>query len=116
MKRTCININFDMPGIHHYPNAEGKHSYLKYPHRHKFIFSITIEVLHDNRELEFFAFIDECKEIVGYMEPFISDSSTMSCEQIVEYLVDNISSSYPGRYIKVSVSEDGENTSICEML
>ena len=36
-----------------------------------------------------------------------------SCEMIAEELIQTINSRYPGRYISVSVSEDGENG--CEL-
>lgn len=37
-----------------------------------------------------------------------------SCEMIAEELIDTINAKYPGRYIRVSVSEDGENG--CELV
>jgi hypothetical protein len=35
-----------------------------------------------------------------------------SCEMIAEDLIEYISKQYPGRYIEVGVSEDGENGAI----
>jgi hypothetical protein len=109
-----IEVSFQREGIHKYPAALedpklASVSFLGYPHRHIFHFRIRVSVTHNDRDIEFIMFKRE-------LEALYNDSLFLldykSCEMIAEDLIEYISRTYPGRYIEVGVSEDGENGAI----
>ena len=117
VKRTStIFVQFQKEGIHKYPaaltdpnlatNDEYDVSFLGYPHRHMFKFRVSIEVFHDDRDIEFIQF-------KRWMEKLYAENTLQldykSCEMIADELYVQISSRYPGRYVEIEVSEDGEN-------
>lgn len=116
-KRTsAIWVSFAKEGIHKYPAAledpnlatgdEYDVSFLGYPHRHVFKFRVTIQVFHDDRDIEFIQF-------KRWMEKLYAESTLQldykSCEMIADELYEQISTRYPGRDVEIEVSEDGEN-------
>ena len=111
-----IWVTFRKEGIHKYPAAltdpklatgdEYDVSFLGYPHRHIFHFKVWIEVFHDDRDIEFIQFKRWLENLYG---DGIIELDYKSCEMIGEDLAEQIKARYPGRYIKISVSEDGEN-------
>lgn len=114
MIKRYIEVTFQREGIHKYPAALedpklASVSFLGYPHRHVFHFRVRVEVSHNDREIEFIMFKWELEALFN-REIFIIDYK--SCEMIAEELIDYISKNYPGRYIEVGVSEDGENGAI----
>ena len=113
-----IWITFRKEGIHKYPAAledpklatgdEYDVSFLGYPHRHIFHFKISIEVFHDDRDIEFIQFKRWLEKLY--------DQKTLqldykSCEMISDDLYVEIAKRYPGRTVEIEVSEDGENGS-----
>ena len=119
-KRTkkTIWVTFRKEGIHKYPAAltdpklatggEDDVSFLGYPHRHIFHFRVTIEVFHDDRDIEFIQFKRWLEKLY--------DQKTLqldykSCEMISDDLYIAITKKYPSRRIEIDVSEDGENGS-----
>ena len=64
--KRMIWVTFQKEGIHKYPAALDDPklatgdwddvSFLGYPHRHMFHFKVSIEVFHDDREIEFIQF------------------------------------------------------------
>ena len=113
-----IWVTFRKEGIHKYPAAledpklatgdEYDVSFLGYPHRHIFHFKISIEVFHDDRDIEFIQFKRWLEKLY--------DQKTLqldykSCEMISDDLYVQITKRYPGRAIEIEVSEDGENGS-----
>lgn len=113
-----IWVTFRKEGIHKYPAAlddpklatgdEYDVSFLGYPHRHIFHFKISIEVFHDDRDIEFIQFKRWLEKLY--------DQKTLqldykSCEMISDDLYVQITKRYPGRTIEIEVSEDGENGS-----
>ncbi len=106
-----IYATFQKEGIHRYPAAETEPqladvSFLAFPHRHIFYFRADIEVFHNDRDLEFILFK---RELEGLYAETTLQIDFKSCEMLAEDLIDYISKKYPGRKIKVEVSEDGEN-------
>lgn len=107
-----IWVTFQRAGIHNYPQAAHQEnlsdvSYLGFAHRHLFKFKVSIEVYHDDREIEFHQFLN-------FLEGSI-DSGTLvlnnkSCEMIGDDLFNIISDRYPNfrRVVEIEVSEDGE--------
>ena len=114
-----IWVTFQKEGVHKYPAAledpnlatgdEYDVSFLGYPHRHTFHFKVTIQVFHDDRDIEFIQF-------KRWMENLYSGTLQLdykSCEMIADELYEEISIRYPDREIWIDVGEDGENGSHC---
>ena len=111
-----IWVTFRKEGIHKYPAALDDPklatgdwddvSFFGYPHRHIFHFKVSIEVFHDDRDIEFIQF-------KRWMERLYSEGTLKldyrSCEMMAEDLYEKISDKYTGRDVKIEVSEDGEN-------
>jgi hypothetical protein len=116
-KRT-IWVTFRKEGIHKYPEAETDPnlktgdmydvSFLGYPHRHIFHFTVSIEVFTDNRDIEFIQFKRWLESLyTGAQSTLQLDYK--SCEMMAQDLYIQIASRYPDRDIEITVSEDGEN-------
>ena len=113
-KRTVF-VTFQKEGIHKYPAAatdpslatgdEYDVSFLGTPHRHIFHFNVSIEVFHNDRDIEFIQF----KRWLESLYQGTLELNYKSCEMISDDLYEVIASRYPGRDIEITVSEDGEN-------
>lgn len=111
-----IWITFRKEGIHRYPAAatdpnlctagEYDVSFLANPHRHIFHFRVSIDVFHNDRDIEFIQFKRWCESLynAGTLE-----LDWKSCEMIADELYEHIAARYPDRNIHIEVSEDGEN-------
>ena len=113
-----IWVTFRKEGIHCYPaaatnpelNTAGEYdvSFLANPHRHIFHFRVSIDVWHNDRDIEFIQF-------KRWLEALYSGSNTVleldfkSCEMIADDLYLQIAARYPNRCVTIEVSEDGEN-------
>jgi len=111
-----IFVRFQKEGIHCYPAAatdpalatgdEYDVSFLASPHRHIFHFEVTIQVFHNDRDIEFIQF-------KRWLENLYAGGSLelnyKSCEMISDDLYEQIAARYPERNIIINVSEDGEN-------
>ena len=113
-----IFVQFQKEGIHCYPaaatdpklNTAGEYdvSFLANPHRHIFHFRVSIDVFHNDRDIEFIQF-------KRWLESLYSGSNTVlaldwkSCEMIADDLYIQIAERYPNRAVVIEVSEDGEN-------
>lgn len=108
-----IWVTFQREGIHKYPAALedprlADVSFLGHPHRHIFHFRVSIEVWHNDRDIEFIQF-------KRWLESLYSGQSDClrldhkSCEMIADDLYAEIATRYPDRNITISVSEDDEN-------
>jgi hypothetical protein len=100
-----IWITFGVPGIHRYPNAPDEVAYLRNEHRHIFQYKVTLEVTHDNREVEFHMLKNE---LTGLFKSGVVKADYKSCEMLASDVMDYLDKKYPGRYAQVDVSEDGE--------
>lgn len=101
-----IFVTLQKEGIHRYPDAPAGVEFLQHPHRHIFHFRVTVDVFHNDRDIEFILFKREL-ELLYSAQTLQVDFK--SCEMLAEDLIDYISKKYPGRKISVEVSEDGEN-------
>jgi hypothetical protein len=113
-----IWVTFRKEGIHCYPaaatdpklNTAGEYdvSFLANPHRHIFHFRVSIDVWHNDRDIEFIQF-------KRWLEALYSGANTVleldfkSCEMIADDLYLQIAARYPNRCVTIEVSEDGEN-------
>lgn len=114
-----IFVRFQKEGIHCYPAAatdpalatgdEYDVSFLGSPHRHIFHFEVTIQVFHNDRDIEFIQFKRWLENLYagGTLE-----LNYKSCEMISDELYDQIAARYPDRNIVINVSEDGENGAV----
>jgi hypothetical protein len=103
-------VTFQREGIHCFPAAAtdpklADVSFLAHPHRHMFHFRISIDVYHDDRELEFIQF----KRWVEGLYSGVLELNYKSCEMIADDLYLQIAEKYPNRDVWIEVSEDGEN-------
>lgn len=110
-----IWVTFQQHGLHRYPAAETNIglddvSYLANVHRHLFKFKVSIEVWHDDRDIEFHQFQNWLMSLYENGERL----DYKSCEMISDALAKIIQVKYPGRKLIIEVSEDGENGSIVE--
>ena len=113
-----IWVTFRKEGIHCYPaaatdpklNTAGEYdvAFLANPHRHIFHFRVSIDVFHNDRDIEFIQF-------KRWLESLYNGANTVlaldwkSCEMIADDLYIQIADRYPGRNVVIEVSEDGEN-------
>ena len=114
-----IFVRFQKEGIHCYPAAATDPalatgdaydvSFLGSPHRHIFHFEVTIQVFHNDRDIEFIQFKRWLENLYagGTLE-----LNYKSCEMISDELYDQIAARYPDRNIAISVSEDNENGAV----
>ena len=111
-----IFVRFQKEGIHKYPAAatdpalatgdEYDVSFLATLHRHIFHFEVTIEVFHNDRDIEFIQFK---RWLENQYSQNILALDYKSCEMISDDLYEVIATRYPERNIIISVSEDNEN-------
>lgn len=111
-----IWITFQKEGIHCYPAAatdpalatgdDMDVSFLGTPHRHIFHFRVWIDVVHNDRDIEFIQF-------KRWLEKLYATGTLAldykSCEMMSDDLYMQIAAKYPGRSVWIEVAEDGEN-------
>lgn len=111
-----IWITFQKEGMHRYPAAatdpalatgdEYDVSFLANPHRHIFHFRVWIDVVHNDRDIEFIQF-------KRWLENLYRSGTLQldykSCEMMADDLYIQIAGRYPNRAVWIEVSEDGEN-------
>jgi hypothetical protein len=111
-----IWVTFQKEGIHCYPAAatapelatgdEYDVSFLGSPHRHIFHFRVWIDVVHNDRDIEFIQFKRWLQKLY---ESGTLQLDYKSCEMMADDLYIQIATKYPDRSIEIEVSEDGEN-------
>ena len=111
-----IFVRFQKEGIHKFPAAatdpslatgdEYDVSFLATPHRHIFHFEVSIEVFHNDRDIEFIQFK---RWLENQYSKGILELNYKSCEMISDDLYEVIATRYPDRNIAIQVSEDNEN-------
>ena len=117
-----IWVTFRKEGIHCYPaaatdpklNTAGEYdvSFLASPHRHIFHFRVSIDVFHNDRDIEFIQFklwLENLYSNNGIVSNPVLELDWKSCEMIADDLYIQIADRYPGRAVVIEVSEDGEN-------
>lgn len=118
-----IWVTFRKEGIHCYPaastdpqlntNDEYNVAFLASPHRHIFHFRVSIDVFHNDRDIEFIQFKRWLENLYSgagpYNEGRVLELNYKSCEMIADDLYLKIAERYPNRNVVIEVSEDGEN-------
>ena len=108
-----IWVTFQKEGIHKYPAALedpglADVNFLGYPHRHIFHFRVSIDVFHNDRDIEFIQFKRWLEGLYNGGNAVL-ELDYKSCEMIADDLYIQIADRYPGRNVTISVSEDNEN-------
>ena len=101
-----IWVTTQFEGFHSWGNAPEEVKFLRDNHRHIFKVKVTLEVKHDDREVEFFIFK---KQLEGFIQDSFKSENVGSCEMIANIIKGYVKLVYPGRKVSVEVSEDGEN-------
>jgi len=111
-----IWVTFRKEGIHCYPAAaidpalktgdEYDVSFLGTPHRHIFHVRVWIDVLHNDRDIEFIQFK---RWLENLYKDGILQLDYKSCEMMADDLYAEIAGRYPDRAVWIEVAEDGEN-------
>ena len=116
--RRRIWVTFRKEGIHCYPaaatdpklNTAGEYdvSFLASPHRHIFHFRVSIDVFHNDRDIEFIQFKRWLESLYNGQNSVL-ELDFKSCEMIADDLYLQIAERYPNRNVSIQVAEDGEN-------
>jgi hypothetical protein len=107
--RSSIVIRSRSDGTHFWGAAPGEVEFLRYPHRHEFHTTVTIDVEHDDRELEFFMVKRRLAQVLPH-----GDMGGKSCEMMARDILKSLRSWYGDRRYTIEVSEDGENSAVLE--
>ena len=111
---TYIQIAAQVDGLHHWPNADAPDSYLGEPHRHLFVVTVTLQVFHDDREIE----INAAARWLTALLPTLTDIprtgdgpidfGAQSCERLAARVAEELKQRHGiHRAITVTVLEDG---------
>ena len=113
-----IWVSFQKEGIHCYPaaatdpalntNDEYNVAFLASPHRHIFHFRVSIDVFHNDRDIEFIQFKRWLISLYNGQNSVL-ELNYKSCEMIADDLYSQIAARYPNRAVIIDVAEDGEN-------
>jgi hypothetical protein len=108
-----IWVTFQKEGIHKYPAALENPlledvSFLGYPHRHIFHFRVSIDVYHNDRDIEFIQFKRWLESLYSGQQNCLR-LEYKSCEMMADELYLRIADRYPNRNVVINVSEDNEN-------
>jgi len=112
MKKRQIWIKTSFKGTHNWPECPYEDvSFLRDRHFHIFHVKVTIDVEHNDRDIEFIRFknfIDEAISHYGiqYGGNDVKELGRMSCEDIADDLHRAIESRYPDRSMVIDISED----------
>ena len=114
MKKKKITVVNDFIGYHRYANAPEDVAFLRAWHRHHFIVKTSVNVNHNERDIEFFELQNMIKEFVlgnfnKPQEEYLDGIWIESCENLAEAIVDYLSLELNRSFIEVSVGEDGES-------
>jgi len=103
-KTTFVVYTFTVEGMHRWIDAPEKYEYLRAAHHHYFVFTIEVEVRHDDREIEI---IEAAQDGKRAMEACFGCGafSIASCEQIAKAALNALVP--PDRQCTVTVLEDG---------
>ena len=103
--KRMIWVTFQKKGYHFYPDAVEEQGYLRDKHRHLFKFKVSIDVYHNDREVEFHNFLNWLESLFDTSE---IDINSKSVEMLSDDLFDKIAEKYPHRKVVIEISEDGE--------
>lgn len=115
MAVTVIEANAELDGLHCWPQAHEARSYLRSPHRHRFVVAARVFVSHTDRDVEWHDLRAVLREALrststtGHVVNGLYEFGAQSCEDLAIGVAAYLRSSGM-RVQRVSVSEDGEFT------
>lgn len=107
-----IFITTDFEALHKWANAPEKTSFLRSPHRHLFKVRLEMEVMHNDREVEFFDAKDNLQKVIATC---VDKYDAGSCEMVASNILTHMQRKYAGRWMQCEVSEDGESGAIVQI-
>ena len=118
MNRSIIVTN-NFKGYHEYAGAPDNVGFLRSVHRHVFNVRTTIEVCHNERDIEFFQLQQHIELYVkmqygGKLPEYLDGIYIHSCEALAENILKHLHQVHPNRHVRVEVWEDNENGAIVE--
>lgn len=108
--KCWARIRTHWEGLHCYPDAPEAVAFLRHPHRHRFMISLWVEQHHEERDVEYIL----CKQWLNHWLQSPPWGLQSSCETMARFISEAVSAEWPGRAIRVEVSEDGENGALVE--
>jgi len=116
---TLACVRFTEPAFHNWQGAPKGKEYLGQRHRHLFHVEVCLEVLHDDREVEFHDLLSFSrasfpgKVIQGIRDAALGygpvrEMGGLSCEMMARAVRTAVVGKWTGRTCIVSVYEDGE--------
>lgn len=104
--RMSVWCSLQFEGLHYWPSAPSKVSFLRHPHRHLFHVRVEVSVQHSDRDVEFILMRRHVQDLVAGFDPM--EPKQWSCEVWAHVIGDAlISEGYAVQ--EIEVSEDGEN-------
>lgn len=107
-----IKVLGGFEGFHQWLEAPGEVAFLRNSHRHWFEVTVWIQVQHEDRELEFYILKRDVQNWLEVVRKAMKRN--WSCEMISDKLAELIHGFYVNRNLKIEVSEDGKEASLCE--
>lgn len=107
MKQIILRTKFE--GFHCWPDAPERVSFLRNKHRHLFGVKVKIEVLHNEREKEFFIVQEDDIQYIIKNKILGENNEASSCETMAEIMLNNLQNKYKSCRISVEINEDDEN-------
>jgi hypothetical protein len=122
-KKTFVYCTFQKEAYHLFPGADKNPlfatgdeydvSHLASRHMHYFNFKVWVQVMHQNRQIEFI-------QLRRWIENLYLNKSLelnhQSCEMISDALYEKLIQKYPDMQIRIDISEEGINGSYTEYL
>ena len=109
--KKYVNVSTQKEFFHCWPNAPQEVAFLRNPHRHMLHIYVTVEVSHNERDIEFILLKREVEELYAHADFDIASS----CETVAEHILNKLRDKYGSdRYYKVEAYEDNENGAIIE--
>lgn len=108
-KRIWITTQFE--GFHSYSQAPAGVEFLQLNHRHIFHVKCSIDVFHNDRDIEFILFKRFIDSVIVKQQ---LATKNLSCEMMADIIHQNIIKKYNNRGVVIEVSEDRENGCICD--
>ena len=115
--RTLITARLHVPGLHYWPGAHDARDYVRAPHRHLFGIAATLEVRHDERDVEWHDLAEtmtaHVRDMADRHRDGLHDFGPRSCETLARTLMARLTDD--GHTVAaVEWDEDGEFTARIE--
>lgn len=109
-KEIFITTQFE--GFHCWPDAPDEVGFLRDRHRHMFHVKVEVPVTDSDREIEFILFKRDVENWIFEQWGVPAELGTLSCEHIAARLGAMCNELHDFSWVRVTVSEDGENGAV----